>query len=471
MFDRSALNDLEMWGRLEADRKPLLIRGARQVGKTTLVRLLAQRLGFQLIELNMEKPWRFSASLDALNPQATIEAIEFELNIDIDPSRSILFFDEVQACPAALPMLRYFYEQSPEYRVIATGSLLEFVLAEPEFSIPVGRIELLHLGPLTFEEFLRAIGEEKAITHIQHVLLGDPVAQTVHEKLNHLVRMFTIVGGMPESVESFARVRSYKAIEKIKSGIIETFRLDFNKYHGKAAPRLLTIVFDAMPRLLGKKLIYARIDSTYRSGELGNAVEQLSLARILAKVFNCHANGIPLAAERNDRFFKILALDTGLLLTQLKLLPTEIDRVEEINFVNRGVLAEQFIGQHLYHLQPAYREPELYYWAREERSAAAEVDYVIADEHGRVVPVEVKAGSTGRLRSLQIMVHEKSLPIAVRFCSEPPTIFHEVRETVMGKIDFKLISLPHYLVQQLPRLLAGCTEPDGSGNLGSENLG
>lgn len=454
MLDRADLSSLETWSSLGAGRKPMLIRGARQVGKTTLVRMLAKRLGLQLIELNMEKPWRFASTLDALDPRRTIEAIEFEVNVDIDPRSSILFFDEAQACPAVLPMLRYFHEETPDYRVIVTGSLLEFVLAEPGFSIPVGRLELHHIGPLTFEEFLRSLGEDKALARIANYHLGDELTGPVHEKLNQLARTFSIVGGMPEVVAAYAQTQSLKMTEKVKSGIIDTFRLDFNKYRGRTDPRLLMLVFDAIPRLMGRKLIYSHIDAHARSSDLARAVEQLRLARLIAKVHNTHANGIPLAAERNDRFFKVLGLDTGLLLTQLQLTPTDVARVAELNLVNRGAVAEQFIGQHLYALQPAYREPELHYWAREEPSASAEVDFVIADERHRIVPVEVKAGGTGKLRSLQIMVHEKSLPVAVRFCSDPPSVLQEKRKTVKGDADFKLLSLPHYLVQQMGRLLA-----------------
>ena len=180
----------------------------------------------------------------------------------------------------------------------------------------------------------------------------------------------------------------------------------------------------------------------------------MCLARIITKVFHSHANGIPLAAEKNERFFKMMLLDVGLLLTQLSLIPTEIEQIGELNLVNNGALAEQFIGQHLYQAQPHYRAPELFYWARERKSSSAEVDYVITDDLNHVVPVEIKAGSTGRLRSLQIMVLEKSLPQAVGFCSAQPSILTERRKTAKGTVDFKLISLPHYLVQQLQRLLS-----------------
>ncbi len=453
MIKRDCLSHLKEWC-YRTRRKPLLIRGARQVGKTTLVRMFAEQENFHLVELNMEKPWRFIPTLDDLNPRGTIEAIEFELRIDIDPGRSIIFFDEVQSCPAVLPLLRYFYEEAPEYRIMVTGSLLEFVLAEPKFSIPVGRIELFYLGPLTFQEFLLATGESKAVSKLENYRLGHTIQKPIHEKLNHLVRTFTVVGGMPEPVSAFAQNRSFKEVERVKAEIIETFRLDFNKYHGKSNPQLLMMVFDSMPRLMGKKLIYSHISPNYRSNDLAKAVEQLCLARITTKIFHSHANGVPLAAEMNERFFKMMLLDVGLLLTQLNLIPTEIERTGELNLVNKGALAEQFIGQHLYQEQPYYRAPELFYWARERKSSSAEVDYVITDGSNHIVPVEIKAGSTGRLRSLQIMVLEKSLDRAVRFCSDQPSLLTERRKTAKGAVDFTLISLPHYLVQQLQRLLS-----------------
>jgi uncharacterized protein len=453
MLDRTDVARLETWYRAGADRKPLLMRGARQVGKTTLVRMLAERLGLRLVELNMEKPWRFVSTLEALDPRKTVEAIEFELNIDIDPANSVLFFDEAQACPAVLPMLRYFREEAPQFGVIVTGSLLEFVLAQPQFSVPVGRIELYHLGPLTFEDLLAALGQDKAVALVRGYRLGESIPESAHERLNELARTYAVVGGMPEAVAAYARTGSLKAAEKVKSEILDTFRLDFNKYGDKANPRLLRLAFDALPRLVGRKLMYSHIDAHARSSDLAGAVEQLRLARIIAKVYNTHANGMPLAAERNDRFFKVMGLDTGLLLTQLQLTPTDTIQASEMNLINRGVLAEQFVGQHLYALQPPYREPELHYWAREAPSASAEVDFVIADDRQRVVPVEVKAGSTGKLRSLQVMAHEKALALAVRFCSDPPTDFRERHTTAKGNVDFRLISLPHYLVQQTVRLL------------------
>ena len=399
-----------------------------------------------------KKPWPFTKTFESLDPRQTIEAMEFELNTDIDPQKSLIFFDEAQACPAVLPLLRYFYEETPEYRVITTGSLLEFVLAEPAFSIPVGRIELYHLGPLSFQEFLNATGETKALAVIENFQWGAAIPSAAHEKLNALVKVFCIVGGMPEPVAIFQATGNYREVEKAKSQIVETFRLDFYKYQGKSTPQLLQLVYDALPNLLGKKLVYARISSAYKSRELSAAVNQLCLAGLISKTFHSQANGVPLASEKKETFFKLLVLDTGLLMSQLKLRPLDLEHVQGLDLINKGALAEQFTGQHLKYSQKPYHSPELYYWCREKPSASSEVDFLIETAQG-IVPVEVKAGKTGKLRSLQILVKEKSLPLAVRFCSARPEVKKETRKTALGPVEFTLFSLPHYLIQQLPRLL------------------
>lgn len=453
MLYRSSLEYINEWFNKKDNRKPLLIRGARQVGKTTIVRMLAEETGSKLVELNLEKSWKFTSVFKKLDASKVIQAIEFELNIDIIPDKTIIFFDEVQAEPGILPLLRYFYEETPEYRIVATGSLLEFVLAEPDFSIPVGRIELFYLGPLTFNEYLLALKEEKALDQIQNF---NPLKNTdnyIHDKLTQLFRSYILTGGMPEAVDCFVNTSNLKEVEKIKSAIIDTFRLDFNKYHSKADPRLLTVVFDRLPQLAGKKIIYSHINNNYRSNELSKAIASLNMARIIGKVYNTSGNGVPLAAEKNERFYKIILLDTGLMLTQLKVLPTEIEMAEELNLINNGTIAEQVIGQELASLHPFYSEAELYYWAREKKASSAEIDYLITDSQNRIIPIEVKAGSTGSLRSLHMIVFEKSLSLAVRFNSDPATIFREKRKTVKGSIEFTLISLPHYMAGQLKRIL------------------
>jgi len=204
---------------------------------------------------------------------------------------------------------------------------------------------------------------------------------------------------------------------------------------------------------IGRKLKYTGIDRSYKSNDMAKALQQLCLAKVVFKVFNSGCNGVPLSAEKKQRFFKCFMLDIGLVHTQLKLNPFETGEVDELNLVNNGALAEQLIAQQVMGQYPDYMEPELYYWAREKKASSAEVDFVIASDHRQIIPVEVKAGSTGTLRSLQIMTVEKKLTHAVRFNSMPPSIFNENRKTLKGESRFTLYSLPHYLSGQVMRIV------------------
>jgi len=452
MIIRDAVDDLKSWYSRE-QRKPLLVRGARQVGKTTLVRMFAEIEHIQLVEINCEKPWGFIPLVEKLDPGIVIQAIEFELNISINPGNTLIFFDEVQNAPSILKLLRYFYEDFPEYRVITTGSLLEFVLDEPQFSIPVGRLELMYLGPFSFEEFLKGLGEQQALNVLLNFQLGNDIDQHIHARLTQLLRRYVAIGGMPEVVHAYVQKISMVELERIKNLIIDTFKLDFHKYKKNTNPQLLSIIFDSLPGKIGGKLKYSSIDKSYKSNVIGKTLHQLCLAKIVSKAFNTACNGIPLGAEKKERFFKCFMLDIGLIHTQLKLNPFEISEIDELNYINNGALAEQLIAQQLIVQHHDFIEPELYYWAREKKAASAEVDFVIVNNKRQIIPVEVKAGSTGSLRSLQIMVIEKSLHHAVRFNSMPPSIFLEKRNTVKGRSRFILYSLPHYLSGQLLRLV------------------
>ncbi len=451
MLYRNAIEPLKSWYSRK-QRKPLLIRGARQVGKTTLVRMFAEMENIQLIEINCEKPWGFLSLAEKLDPKIIIQAIEFEFNTTITPENSLIFFDEVQNTPSVLKLLRYFYEDFPEYRVITTGSLLEFVFDEPEFSVPVGRLDLMYLVPFSFEEFLGAVGEQSALKVLQNYQLDESIDQHIHLKLTQLLRKYIAVGGMPEVIYAYLQHHSMLELERIKNSIIDTFKLDFHKYRKNTNPKLLSIIFDSLPIQIGGKIKYSNIDKSYKSNDIGKSLNLLCLAKIVSKVFNTGCNGVPLGAEKKDRFFKCFMLDIGLIHTQLKLNPFEISEADELNYINKGALSEQLVAQQLIAQHQYFMEPELYYWAREKKASSAEVDFVITNSRRQIIPVEVKAGSTGSLRSLQIMVIEKSIRHAVRFNSMPPSIFHEKRNTVKGDSRFTLYSLPHYLAGQLQRL-------------------
>jgi len=453
-LNRTVVDDLSQWFNRKHNRKPLMIRGARQIGKTTSVRLFAEKEGLTLIECNLEKKWDFTGLLSLNDPKKIIEAIEFQLNIDIDPKTSLLFFDEVQAHPSLIATLRYFYEELPNYAVIVTGSLLEFTLLEPNFSLPVGRIELYHMNPFSFEEFLAALEKRKALDFIWKYQLTDEIPFIIHENLNQLVRLYCLVGGMPEAITTYKIEANLRDVERVKSGIMDTFILDFNKYAPRANTQLLRTVFESIPNALGKKIIYSNLVPNCKSNDISIAIQQLQLAKLLKKVYNTSANGIPLAAEKNERYFKVIHLDIGLLVTQLSLKPNDLEKVLDLNLINRGDLAEQFIGQQLSFASPSYQEPDLFYWARDRKGATAEVDYVTTSQNHQVLPIEVKSGKTGSMRSLQTMVQEKDIAFAIRFNSDQPSLLSEKRQTPKGEAEYQLLSLPHYLVQQKDRLCA-----------------
>ncbi len=447
---RSVQSYINQWYKLK-NRKPLVIRGARQVGKTTLVRMCAEQLGLQLIEINLEKPFLFTQSLASSNPVKIIELIEFELNVDIQTNSCLLFFDEVQAVPEILPLLRYFYEETPEYAVVVTGSLLEFVLDEPEFSMPVGRVSFLHMGPMLFEEFLMAMGEHRLLDFLAHYQLAQDIPDVIHQRLAHYVKTYCIVGGMPEVVSEYAKNKSLKKISLIKNDIVTAFQLDFGKYRKKTNSKLLSKVFYRLPHLIGQKLKYTQLDSGVRAKDLNTIIEQLCLAKLAYRVYHTHCNGVPLKGELVEKIFKMLFLDVGLAQSILGVNPLDYESKSDLNQINKGAVAEQFIGQHLLFFQDESQPPELFYWVREKKSSSAEVDYVIS-QNNRIYPVEVKSGKTGTLRSLQLFVQEKSTPTAIRFNANTPSVLHEVRKTARGEVNYTLISLPHYLVEQLNRL-------------------
>ncbi len=451
-MDRKATADLVQW-KDEINRKPLIIRGARQVGKTYLIRDFAKNHFENFIEINLDKNPELGQLFEDRNIDKCLKLLEIETGIDITPGKTLLFLDEIQAVPHMLPLMRYFYEDRPDIHLIAAGSLLEFLLAEHSFSMPVGRIEYLHLGPLDINEFLVALGENKLSTYLNTFSLNDSIPASIHNSLMFFVQLFWIIGGMPAAIKRYAEAENISATLKEHASILQTYEDDFSKYRKKINPLLLRKVFQRLPALVGKKLKYVNIDRGEKARDLAHNLDLLELARVLYSVRHSAGNGIPLGAETKEKDFKPLFLDVGLMTSSLGLSLSGFQMESDILLVNNGSVAEQFIGQHLLYRQKSYQKPELYYWNREQRNSQAEVDYLISHE-GRVVPVEVKAGKTGSLKSLQVFVSEKRAPVAVRFCSLPPSCF--VTQSSIAQTEtmtFSLISLPLYLVGQVNRLL------------------
>lgn len=440
-MDRTVLEYVKKWHQ-RGQRKPLIVRGARQVGKSYLVREFAKQASLSLLEVNFEKNPEVASLFDQRSIPKTCEFLELQYKTKLDPEKTLLFLDEIQSAPQVIPVLRYFYEEKPELAIIAAGSLLEFVLQDHSFSMPVGRLEYLHLGPMTFEEFLLAQGEEALKKFISDYQLQDSIPLPLHQKLMEQIRVFCMTGGMPEAVGSYLK-ESWEGCDAVKRSILSTYEDDFSKYRKRIPDLRLRKVFHQMPRLVGEKLKFVNIDPLERAKDLSLALDLLCMARVGHRVYHSSANGVPLGAEIDQKFFKLLFLDVGLANSVCGLSRLDFKKSEDLNLVNEGKLSEQLIGQHLLYDLPPGQTPELYYWAREKKNAAAEIDYVVSCG-SQVIPVEVKSGKSGSLRSLHLFLKEKDLRLGLRFNSEPPSLLEEK--------DFTLISLPFYLVGQWRRL-------------------
>ena len=466
MLKRREIAYLEEWAARQS-RKPLVIRGARQVGKSTLVREFANAAGLPLVTIDFERNPELREAFTVRYPARILSTLALLTGQTIVPGTHLLFLDEIQAAPEALAALRYFYEEAPELHVVAAGSLVEFTLADTRFSMPVGRIEYLHLGPLVFEDFLDAMGHPELSAHLRAVPLSDledAFPDAVHKRYVDLLREYWVVGGLPEAVSGYAQGcgsadGGFSELARIQQSVMATYRDDFNKYsHGSTGDRV-RMVFDSLPGLVGRKFKYVGVSRDHRAAELADALRLLCMARIAYKVCRTAANGVPLAAEVNERHFKCLFMDIGLMCAALHLDLLDL-RTHDLTLVNAGALAEQFIGQHLLYSGPGYETPALYYWARETKNAAAEVDYLMT-LGAQVVPVEVKAGATGSLKSLHRFLKEKGSAFGLRFNAAAPSLLRDSTRLPNGDtLDYHLLSLPLYLVGQARRLAREFRERD-----------
>jgi predicted AAA+ superfamily ATPase len=447
---RDASNDLDTWLK-KTDRKPLVIRGARQVGKTWLVRDFAQKAGKNLVELNFERHPEFARFFAEREPQTVIRAVEAYMGARIHAENALLFLDEIQAAPEVLANLRWFAEEMPQLPVVATGSLLDFVLAEHSFSMPVGRISYLHLEPMSFEEFLSAIGQDGLRAFIGEFHPGATVPDPLHLRLLEFFRDYLVVGGMPAAVSNWRRENSLIACAAIQQDLLASFRDDFAKYTGRVPMQRLERVLNAVPRLLGRKFTYSQVDREERSAAIRQALELLCRARLCHKVQACDGVGIPLSAGVRESFFKVILLDVGLVSALLGL--HTLSSLRNITVVNEGALAEQAMGQVLRTVEAKFKEPALFYWTRERKGSAGELDYLL--QHGTdVVPIEVKAGATGTLKSLHLFMALRRLPVAVRFNADLPSVTSVDCKTTSGaRAVYRLLSLPFYLAGRIHGIL------------------
>ena len=421
------------------NHKPLLLRGARQVGKSTAIRHLGEQFKYYL-EINLEKQPDYKALFQPnLDVKRIVPQIAAIYGTPIVPGQTLLFIDEIQECQEAIMALRFFKEDMPELHVAAAGSLLEFVLDDiPTFG--VGRIHSMYMYPMTFDEFLKANGEKLLIEARNQASPASPLPTPLHDKLTTLLRTFMLVGGMPESVAKWVETRDYLQCQEVQDDIITGYEADFPKYKKKVDPQLLRMTMRSAAQQATKKFMYSQVPGEYKTAEVKKALELLIKANIIIPVTHTNANGLPIGDGRDDSIRKMLVLDTGLMLRLLNMamgditeITTHILTATAADLVNKGPMAEMLAGLELIHYRTPNQQHELFYWLRQAKNATAEVDYILPFDM-RILPFEVKAGVQGGMKSLWDYMREKKLSQAIRCSLENFGEFDYIDEKAEGAI-------------------------------------
>ena len=419
-YKRFIDNYLSDWAKRKV-HKPILLRGARQVGKSTAVRHLGEKFKY-FVEINLEKQPDYKTLFKQdLDVKRIVPQMAAMYGTPIVPGETLLFIDEIQECEEAIMAMRYFKEDMVGLHVIAAGSLLEFVLDDlPTFG--VGRIHSMYMFPMTFDEFLLANGENLLMEARGQASATSPLPEPLHDKLVQLLRTFMLVGGMPESVVKWVETHDYLQCQEVQDDILTGYEDDFPKYKKKIDPQLLSATMKSAAVQATKKFVYAKVPGEYKTAEVKKAVEMLIKAGILIAVTHSDANGLPLGDEKDESIRKMLLLDTGLMLRLLNMtlgdisaITTQILTASAADLVNKGTVAEMLAGLELLHYRTPNLKHELYYWLRQAKNSTAEVDYLLSKDM-KVMPFEVKAGVQGGMRSLWDFMREKKLTEAIR-CS------------------------------------------------------
>lgn len=424
-FKRHIDKYLEDW-KISSNRKPLLVRGARQVGKSSAVRHLGE--GFKyFIEINLERQGNIKALFgDNLDIKKLCSQLSAIYNTPIIPGETLLFIDEIQESQRAISSLRYFYEDYPELHVVAAGSLLEFTLKElPSFG--VGRIRSMYMYPFSFDEFLEAQGLSMQVEYKRdEANCEHPLPMPLHEEMISQLRSFYLVGGMPEAVRIWVDTNDYNECATVHNDILDTYLDDFKKYKTRISPLLLSQTLKSVALQAGEKFIYTQVSDNVNGTTVKDALALLTLAGLIAPVTHTAANGIPLGAEINPKFRKYLFLDIGLMQSLLGIQPADILIANETDFINKGGLSEMFAGLELIKYADYLKKTELYYWQRMERNAQAEVDYVISRK-GKIYPIEVKANYSGSMQSMYKFLELKGCEYGIRTSLEPFSSYEKVK--------------------------------------------
>lgn len=435
---RNLTQSLKDW-QSSPGRRPLLLRGARQVGKTYLIESFAQENFTDFVKINFEKSPQYKDCFVSLDAKKIIQEIEIHANQRIVAGKTLLFLDEIQDCPNAIMALRYFYEDMPELHVMGAGSLLEFALSDKNFSMPVGRVSFLYLYPMSFMEVLLALGEDQLHDYLNNINPTDKIPSSIHQKLLDKLRLYFVLGGMPYVVSLYAQHGNLLVCREAQTALLNSYRSDFGKYATLVQQGYCERVFSKSLSLIATNFRYKDIDPDMDYRGLKQAVQLLFKANVLSPIYRTNASGLPLNATQIDKQYKVLFLDLGLVQAAGNVSP-ELILQQDIFQLNRGALTEQYVGQHLLTMQHSYTLAELFYWKRDAQNSQAEIDYIFPVEN-ELIPIEVKSGATGRLKSMHLYLQEKKPKLGIKL------------STAEFDTSGPIWSVPLYLLEQVTRLL------------------
>ncbi|MDA3800222.1 MAG: AAA family ATPase [Kiritimatiellae bacterium] len=408
------------------NRKPLIIRGARQVGKTYSITEFGHQFFKYQIKIDFEKNVQLRKVFQGdLSPKRLVQLIELETEIDIIEGETLLFMDEIQLCPQALASLRYFHEDMPNLHVIAAGSLLEFEMEK--ISFPVGRVEFMYMHPLTFEEFLINIGQERLNAKRPALFETNPVEELIHDRLLDKLREFFVVGGMPEAVNAYINRESLKDVHQIHDNLVSSLIQDMLKYEKLLENDLIREIFETIPLHIGSAIKYSKLSHNASLYKVKQVLQTLEKALLVTPVRSSSASGLPLGGNINKSTFKLCMVDIGLMQFLCGLSPKQIIQSDNLLAAYKGSLCEQFVGQEL-KAAGGSQNNKLFYWSRAKKSSNAEVDYLLARD-GTICPLEIKHGPAGRLKSLHYYLEE-------HLETEKALVFNAGNIGLTGKIHF-----------------------------------
>lgn len=443
---RKLSKDLEQW-RLSPARKPLVLMGARQVGKTYTLKEFADQHYKNLVSLNFDLNRGLSSIFEAdLDPKRIIRDISLQTNSEIIPGETLIFFDEVQECPNALISLKYFNELANEYHICAAGSLLGVKLLNTK-GFPVGKVNLFYLYPLDFSEFLIASGEIKLAEYLENVSIHEQVSSVIHEKLLALFKIYMITGGMPEAIKTYFADsnQSLTAVRKTQQMILNTYNLDFSKHAPANMIMKILQVWNSIPSQLvkeNKKFIYSVLRQGARAKDFEDAIQWLVEADLICKTYNITAPNLPISAYCNYDIFKLYLFDVGLYGAIANLDPAIIIHGDELFVEFKGSIAETYVAQALHMINAGNAIRDLYYWTS---PGKAEVDFIIQVSN-QIYPLEVKSGLSSKQKSLAVYTDKYKPKFVLR------------TSTQNLKLTGELLNIPLYLMFKLPAIVEQLAE-------------